>query len=323
MEANGDRPTPACSVVVLTYRSAETLAACLASVRPQVDALDGELVVIDNASPDETVEVARAAGVEAVRSRRNLGFAAGCNLGARHASGRVLVFVNPDAVLDPGCLQAVLDALADDASIGVVGGRAHTSDGDYDPRCVLGTPSLRGALGFALGLDHVFRHHPLLAPEQGPAELSTDRPVVAVPAVSGALVALPRQVWERLQGFDEDFFLYGEDVDLCLRAARAGWRSVVATGAGYQHVGGISSSSTTRDVMLYRGKVELYRRQLSPLGARVAVTALQAGALLRATASFVSHVRGAESARRWPVLFRGRNQWREGHLRHSAGEVAR
>jgi N-acetylglucosaminyl-diphospho-decaprenol L-rhamnosyltransferase len=313
---------PRCSVIVLTYRSGDSLPACVASLRPQVDALGGELLVVDNASPDHSVQVARDLGIEPVLADRNLGFAAGCNLGARHASGDVLVFVNPDAVVDDGCLRALLDTLDGAVDIGIVGGRAHVDNGSYDPRCVLGAPSLRGSLSFALGLDSAFRHHPVLAPEQGPAQLPTDRPVITAPAVSGALLAVAREVWEQLGGFDEGFFLYGEDVDLCLRAASAGWRTVAATGAGYRHVGGASSSSGLRDVLLYRGKVELYRRQLSRPAARVAVAALQAGALLRSLGAVAPHTRVAARAARWTALFRARRVWREGHLEGGRGAAA-
>jgi N-acetylglucosaminyl-diphospho-decaprenol L-rhamnosyltransferase len=322
MEPRDRTSPPRCSVIVLTYRSGDSLRACVASLRPQVDALGGELIVVDNASPDDSVEVARELGIEPVLATRNLGFAAGCNLGARHATGDVLVFVNPDAVVDDGGLRAMLDALDSAPDIGIAGGRAHAENGSYDPRCVLGTPSLRGSLSFALGLDSVFRHHRVLAPEQGPAQLPTDRPVITAPAVSGALLAVDREAWEQLGGFDEGFFLYGEDVDLCLRGASAGWRTVVATGAGYRHVGGASSTSGLRDVLLYRGKVELYRRQLSPPAARVAVAALQAGTMLRSLGVVAPLTPVAARASRWAALFRARRFWREGHLEGGRGVAA-
>lgn len=315
-------PSRRLSVVVLTYRSAATLEGCVRSLEPQVSALGGELVIVDNASPDQTVEVARRLGHEPVIAPRNLGFAAGCNLGARHASGDVLVFVNPDAAIDEGCLAAVLHAMESAGDIGIVGARAHTEQGAYDPRCVLGMPSLRGSLSFALGLDSVFRHHPLLAPEQGPADLPTDHAVVTATAVSGALLAVARPAWELLDGFDEQFFLYGEDVDLCLRAGSAAWRTVVATGAGYQHVGGASSASGLRDVLLYRGKVELYRRQLSPSAARVAITALQVGTLMRGLVGIVTGPGLPSRSRRWVTLYRSRREWREGHVSDHGGTVA-
>jgi N-acetylglucosaminyl-diphospho-decaprenol L-rhamnosyltransferase len=313
---------PGVSVIVLTYDSAASLPACLASLRPQVTALDGELVVVDNDSTDATVEVARDLGVHPLATGANLGFAAGCNVGARAAAGATLVFVNPDAELDEGCLLALMAALEEAPDVGLAGGRAHTHDGSYDARCALGRPSLWGAVAFATGMDAAFRHHPRLDPEHGPATLPAEGSVVGVGAVSGALLAVRRPVWERLGGFDERFFLYGEDVDLCLRAARLGMRTVVATAAGYRHTGGASSSGGTRDELLHRGKVELYRRHLSPAASGLAVAALQVGALLRGAAAFLPGARLSGRGRRWWELFTTRRRWRTGYAERTAGSVA-
>lgn len=309
--ASGD---PRLSVVVLTYQSGASLERCLASLQPQVDALGGELLVIDNDSADDTVEVARRAGIEAVPTGGNLGFAAGCNVGARHASGDLLVFVNPDSVVDDGCLAALVDAADEDGRWGPLGGRAHHPDGSYDRRSVLGRPSLRGAIAFASAIDMVFRGSAVLDPEHGPTELPASGPPVPVPAVSGALLAMPRPLWDRLGGFDECYFLYGEDVDLSLRATALGWQPVVVPEAGYVHVGGVSTSSISlRDILLYRGKVELYRRHLSPLAARIAIIALQVGTALRGAGVYIPVERIAARGRPWWELFRARRAWRQGY----------
>ena len=302
------------SVIVLTFNSADSLPACIASVRPQVDALGGEIVLVDNASTDATVAVARGLGLDPTCTGRNLGFAAGCNRGAREARGRVLVFVNPDAVLDDGCLDALVSEVDD--GIGPVGGRAHHGDGSYDPRCALGRPSAWGAAAFATGLSSLLRHHSRFDPENGPAHVPRAAPPRRVVAVSGALMAVPRTLWDRLDGFDERFFLYGEDVDLCLRASEHGWRPHLVPAAGYQHVGGGSSVGGGRDVLLYRGKVELYRGVLSDRGLGAALLALQLGAFLRGVATRIPGAPSTPRTRRWWALFRHRAQWRGGYLHH-------
>jgi N-acetylglucosaminyl-diphospho-decaprenol L-rhamnosyltransferase len=313
---------PSVSVVVLTHASARTLPTCLTSLRPQVEALHGELLVVDNASPDDTVAVARGLGFEPVATGGNLGFARGCNVGARLATGDVLVFMNPDAVLDEGALASLVDVASSAPRVGPVGGRAHTGDGAYDPRCVLGRPSLWGALSFAAGVGTVFRNHPVLDPEHGPRVVPDTGEPQAVAAVSGALMAVPRSLWEALDGFDERFFLYGEDVDLCVRAAALGWQPVVAGTVGYTHVGGASSSvSETRDVLLHRGKAELYHKHLRPGAARAAVTALQTGAMLRGAPARLPQHRFSDRAHRWRSVFLARDRWRDGYAGHG-GEVA-
>lgn len=304
------------TVVVLAYNSEATLADCLATLVDQVADVGGELVVVDNASRDASAAIARDWGVEVVVSDSNLGFAGGCNLGASTGSGEVVVLVNPDSELDEGAL-AQLVATATEPQYGPVGGRAHHADGTFDRRCAMGRPRLLGALAFAIGLDTALRGPSWgswLDRERGPDELPVDAGPVPVDAVSGAVMAVARDLWDRLEGLDEHFFVYGEDVDFCIRAAERDRTTVVATGAGYHHVGGMATdASLTRRVLLHRGKVDLYRRHLRPPLGALAVWCLQAGALARGLPSLVPGAPGAERSRPWLELFRARKRWRGGN----------
>lgn len=310
------RPKPAgrsvpATVVVLAYNSADTIGACLRSLRPQVDDLGAELVVVDNDSSDESASIAERFGAEVVLAEVNLGFAGGCNLGARAGDGDVVVLVNPDSQLDPGAL-ATLAEVARDERRGPVGGRAHHPDGTFDARCVMGRPHLRAALAFACGLDTLARGS-WFDPEHGPSDLP-EHGVVKVAAVSGAVMAVERSLWEVLGGLDEDFFVYGEDVDLCLRAAAAGRPPAVAAAAGYTHVGGMATDGTTdRRILLHRGKVDLYRRHLRSPWDGVAVACLQVGALARGLPALLPESRATLRAKPWLDLFRRRREWRLGH----------
>lgn len=304
---------PSLSVVVLTYNSAASLPACLTALQGQLEELGGDLVVVDNASADDTLAVARSLGVEPVTTGENLGFARGCAVGVAHARGELIVLVNPDAVLDVGALAA-FRAAANEPRRGPIGGRAHDPAGGYDPRAVLGRPSVWGAWSFALGVDRVGRGNRWLDPEHGPARLDADGSVVPVPAVSGACLAVPRRLWDALGGFDPRYFLYGEDLDLSLRARAAGWTPCVATAAGYEHVGGASSSSSElKDVLLYRGKVELYRQHLRPAGARAAIIGLQLGVALRAFGERLLPSASRSEIGRWTALQQARSRWRVGY----------
>ncbi len=304
--------TPRASVIVVAYNSAATLGDCLATLAPQVDALGGEVVVVDNASGDGSGDVAAAAGARVVRSEVNLGFAGGCNLGAAASDGEVVVLVNPDADLDPGALEVLVQTTQ--GPVGPVGGRAHHRDGTFDARCTMGRPRLRGAVAFALGLDTLWRGSSWFDPEHGPRHVGPSHEVVPVAAVSGAVMALGRPLWDRLGGLDEDFFVYGEDVDICMRAARAGAPPVVAAGAGYHHVGGMTIDGTPRRrILLYRGKVELYRRHLARPSSDLAVWCLQVGALVRGLPARLPLGIDPSRAAPWSELFRNRRQWRGGH----------
>lgn len=313
--------SPTVRVIVVSHNSAASLPACLQALQPQLTELGGELVVVDNDSEDDSVAVARRHGATVIEAARNLGFGAGCNLGAQGAAAELLVMVNPDSRLDAGCLSQLLEVHRAHVGAGPIGGRARLSDRSYDARAVLGRPRLRGALFFGLGLDVLFRGSRWIDPEHGPRAMPEgEGGAVAVEAVSGAVLAVPRDLWSRLHGFDERYYLYGEDVDLCLRAASIGWQPMMAVGASYTHVGGLTADgSHHRRMLLHRGKVELYRRHLAPWQAALAVRALQVGALLRGAATVADGTGLARRAAPWMELYRARRSWRDGHRVMSAG----
>ena len=188
-------------------------------LRQSVSLRDGaaEVVVVDNHSPSDPAvpRLRRCPGVSLWRSRRNAGFAAGANRGCRLAQGRWLLLLNPDISVPPDFLdQPVLlaDSLAaQDDRAGVVGFALRHSDGSrqhsFGP-----FPTLFGSLARLL-LPCARRKYHAVAPEQR----------CRVPWLTGCCVLLRRDCYEQLAGFDEDFFLYYEDVDLCRRATERGW----------------------------------------------------------------------------------------------------
>jgi N-acetylglucosaminyl-diphospho-decaprenol L-rhamnosyltransferase len=224
-------------------------------------------------------------------------------------------------VVDEGAVHAVVMAARELPRAGPLGGRAHHGNGAYDRRCVLGSPSLRGAALFALGATTVRRGSRLLDPEHGPLEVPADGRRVPVDAVSGAFLAVPRVLWDLLGGFDERFFLYGEDVDLAVRARAANWCPLLVTDAGYRHIGRGSSEAASAGVLLHRGKVELYRRHLDPVRFRLAVVALQLGVFLRGLPSLLPIPALSRRAQPWWQLFGDRRRWRTGYARHVPGTV--
>jgi N-acetylglucosaminyl-diphospho-decaprenol L-rhamnosyltransferase len=205
------------SVVVVTYQSAESLPALLDALAPQLAEGD-EVIVVDNASRDGTAAIAAAhpAVGRVVEPGGNVGFAAGCNAGAREATGDAVLLLNPDAVPEPGFLEALRRPPQEwDAWMGLVlladGGQVNTAGGEVH------------YLGFAWAGRY-------------------GRPAGEIPAaphevgfLSGACMAVRRGAWERLGGFPVSFFMYGEDVDLSLRLRLAGHRFGLVPGARCRH----------------------------------------------------------------------------------------
>lgn len=320
---------PEVTAVVVTYRSARDITVCLDALERSLDGISSEIVVVDNASDDETPDVAKRACPRArlVCSPDNVGFARGCNLGTALARGRYVLLVNPDAVLREDTVTELLACAKRHADAGVVGGRALHADGSPDPRAWWGRPGPWSTFCFATGVSTAFPGHRLLDPESSVRWQGDER---RVPVVSGALMLVEADLWRRLCGFDRAYFMYGEDVDLCLRAADEGRRVYVAPAATFHHRTGGSSTSVDKQVLLFRGKATLVRRRF-PLGTRTASIALLAsGVALRAVLARRTSVsperqgRPLVEARTWAELWARRGEWLPGWtLEHPAGDAGR
>ncbi|MCW2881892.1 MAG: glycosyltransferase family 2 protein [Sphaerisporangium sp.] len=305
------------SVIIVTYRSSGYIARCLAAVERAVKALDAEVIVVDNKSPDDTVEAARAAAPWARVVARNVngGFAEGCVAGAEVAGGRYLVFVNPDAEVQPEALTELLDCAERHPRAGIIGGRCVTEAGENDPRSWWGRPTPWSVFCFATGLSTVFPGRPLFDPES-PTTWDGER---QVPIVTGALMLISRRAWDEVGGFDTRIFMYGEDADLCLRVRGAGYRPMVTDRAVFVHPGGMSSSSLDKLALLFTGKVTVVRRHF-PRGLRaLGASMMLFGVWLRATLSRRVappdiERQGRPMAQRgdWAELWALRDTWRGG-----------
>jgi N-acetylglucosaminyl-diphospho-decaprenol L-rhamnosyltransferase len=210
----------ALAVVIVTYDSAPHITATLAALEGQLRD-DDELIVVDNASRDGTAAVVRSATSKAVvlQQGRNLGFAAGCQAGAAASRAPFLLFLNPDSVPDEGCLDALRSAGRDRGSWGAWQALV-TMDGGA-------SINTSGNVTHFLGMGWAGRcGQPLAAAPGQPAEITF---------ASGAALAVRRQAWEQLGGFDPRYFMYGEDLDFGLRLWLSGWRVGVVPAARVEH----------------------------------------------------------------------------------------
>jgi len=247
-ETSMDTGVSRISVVVVNWNAGESLATCLRSLA--ADALGGsEVIVVDNASSDGSMAAVRGVvpWLRVVDAGANLGFAAGANLGADGASGGVIVFVNPDARVLPGAVPALARGLDALPGAGIAGGGLLDPRGRWQP----------GAARFGpLG-------HLLLDTTLGrlPARLR-DRPY-EVDWVYGTFMAVRRDLFRRLGGFDPAYFLYGEDMDLCQRAAQLGVRTVHVPGARAVHGANVSAAQRFgigREAEVVKGELRFYAR---------------------------------------------------------------
>ena len=236
---SGVRPVrPHVSVVMVVYQTGEALIESIRHVlaEPLVD----EFVIIDNGSPADEAERLRDLGMAEPRvvlqqGHGNVGFARGANMGAETARGEYIIFLNPDANLQDGCVEALTGAFADQPVPTVVGARVMNTDG---------TEQRGGRRGEVTPVTTLLSFGHLTARFKGLSKFEihrerepTPEAPIAMPTISGACFALRREDFDLLGGFDEGYFLHVEDIDLCWRARQAGGQVLFQPAAQVIHLG--------------------------------------------------------------------------------------
>lgn len=209
-------------VVIVTYNSAQTLAGCLDSVQRALTDRQGRVIVVDNASGDESAKIASTHPLRplVIVSESNQGFALACNLGFRYGCSPTVLFLNPDASLEAGALSTLIEAISADNRLAAVGPRIDDPRGEFSAAAAGYEPTLRSVLGHFLGLARF----PWLRHYFRPVQLANPAAAAYVDWVSGGAMLVRREAFEQVGGFAERFFLYMEDVDLCRRLRTAGWK---------------------------------------------------------------------------------------------------
>ena len=211
-----------------------------------------EILVIDNSSErdKEYRPEALPAPVKVFYGIENKGFGSACNLGAEKAEGSILLFLNSDTILHEGCLDRSLAYLRSEERIGGLGIRTLKDDGTLDHGCKRGFPTPSASLYYFLGLD---KRHPE-SRRYGAYRQTFIREdqTAEVDAVSGSFLMMPKEVFQKVGGFDEDYFMYGEDLDLCYRIKEAGCRVVYFAGASMTHLRGQSGLSAQSKEIIYQ-----------------------------------------------------------------------
>lgn len=235
----------ALSVIVVSADSGPALRECVRQLL--TSSLSLELILIDNASHDgvpSAIERAYAhdARLKVIYNHRNLGFGPAVNLAAKQAGGQALLVLNPDCVLQENELRQLLAVLARKPKAGVIGAVVCDADGHPDPASWRRDPLLQRALNSMLGRPG----ERVNIDGEIPAE------VIEAEAVSGAVMLLPRAMFDRLGGFDEKYFLHCEDIDLCRRVRDLGYQVLLAGDVRVLH--GKGGSSRHRPVFVSRHK---------------------------------------------------------------------
>lgn len=224
------------SAVIVNYNTRRHLLDCVRSLR---DEAVNDVVVADNGSADGSAEAVSAldSTVTVVPTGGNLGYGGGANRGSAVARGELLLVCNADVVLEPGAVKSLVAAVDADPRRGVVGPRIEDTTGRVYP-----SPRQFPSVGDALGHGFIGLVAPRNRFSRRYRMLDSERTsLTEADWVSGSCLLVRRTAWEALGGFDESYFMFAEDVDLCWRAWKGGWTVAFEPAARVVHVRGAST----------------------------------------------------------------------------------
>ncbi len=309
-------PTPDVSVLIVSYNTSALLRDCLRSVYEETTGIDFEVIVVDNASSDDSAEMIRREfpDVRLIASTENLGFGRANNLAAEHARGRHLLLLNPDTLVHGPAIASLAGFADRHPGHGLYGGRTLRPDGSVDPSSCWGQPSIWSLFCFASGLSTAFKRNRLLDPESlGRWDRDSVR---RVGVVTGCLCLAPRNVWDELGGFDPRYFMYGEDTDLSLRARMLGYRPIITPEATITHiVGAASARRADKKVLVFKGVTTLLRLRWSPIRRAIGLALLTTGVWLRSfgNRAGMKNADATKDGRFWPEVWAARDRWLPGY----------
>ena len=251
-------------IVIVNWNAGNLLHECVDSVIRYGVPLVSKIIVVDNnSSDDSTFFIESLPKVDLLRAHENLGFGKACNLGATYCDSEFVLFLNPDARIYPDTLKSVLGFMGEkeNLNVGICGVQLENENGEI-ARSNSRFPSVTGLLSHSAGLSKLF---PILGAPMNEWDHSSTK---AVDQVIGAFFFVRRCLFESLDGFDERFFVYFEEVDFSFRAKLLGWSSVYFSGAKAFHVGGGSSQQVKAKRLFYsqRSRIQYVFKHFNALG---------------------------------------------------------
>jgi hypothetical protein len=226
------------SIIIVNYNMKRLVLECLASLERLRTELTFEVILVDNASSDDSPAAFRQAypWVSIIENSKNAGFARACNQGLALSQGDLILFLNPDTEMPQGTLDAMAELFRVNPDAGIAGCRTVNTGGSEEPG-VYRFPTLSRTL-----IDTPYLGKLPGGYEVKPGAIVKDS---EVEVICGACFMVRRETIERTGSFDEEFWMYGKDVELCRRARRAGWKIFYLTSCSVIHKGGSGASATT------------------------------------------------------------------------------
>lgn len=310
------------SIIIVNWNSKDYVRKCLQSIHANTHGIRFEIIVVDSASYDGCGEMlAREfSSVRFIQSEKNVGFATANNLGAKLAGGRYLLFLNPDTEIVGGAVNRLIQALEKKPKAGLAGAKLLNTDRSLQTSCIQSFPTVLNQMLDSEWLRRRFPRSPLWG--MAPFQETSETPSV-VEVVSGACILIQRSFFDHLSGFDQRFFMYSEDLDLCHRVHQAGMVCLYVPTARIVHHGGGSSKSARSQFSIVMMRESIHRllgfhrgpltafayRTLMGCTALVRLPFISGGMMLR---RICGQTAGPASLRKWLAILRwslGMESW--------------
>src|SRR3989344_1990823 len=250
------------SIILVNYKTCDLTRYALVSIYKETQGLDFEVIVVDNNSVDDSVEMIKKEfpRVILIANKDNLGFGKANNQALKIAQGEYLMFLNTDVVVLDGALNKLVKYLDEHADAMMAGPRLLNKDLTFQHACRRNLPNPVNSFFQLSGLAKILKHNKSV---NGYKQYAADPDITGpTQALSGAAMMFRRQVYDTIGGFDERFFMYGEDLDFCKRVLDKGWKTVYVSDARIIHFGGQSSGKRrTKSLVNFYEAMWLYYKK--------------------------------------------------------------
>jgi GT2 family glycosyltransferase len=253
------------SIIVVSWNTRNLLAQCLHSILATITLPQFQIIVVDNNSTDGSAELVANDFplVQLITNSKNLGFARATNQGIQASCGKHILLLNSDTILQPGSIHQMLEFMNANPQAGIVGGTLLNPD--LSPqRCFGAFPNFFSESLFAWGLDSRLPFSLFTKQIQQPIDAPHETDWVL-----GAALLIRRAVFQQIGMLDEDYFMYSEEIDMCYRAKKIGWRIYVIPNTPIIHLGGQSTRQTPGKMKaeLFRSKVRYFGKHFGSMPA--------------------------------------------------------
>ncbi|WP_248723528.1 glycosyltransferase family 2 protein [Seonamhaeicola sp. ML3] len=240
------------SVVILNYNVRHFLELCLRSVKAATSDIPSEIIVVDNASEDDSCDMVKTffPEVKLVENKQNLGFSKGNNIGVSKAQGEYLCILNPDTVVAEDTFSELLKLYNTKDDLGIIGCKLIDGSGTFLPESKRNIPVVKAAFKKMIGdSKYYYANH---VSENGAGD---------VDVLVGAFMFVKKDVYDVVQGFDEDYFMYGEDIDLSYKVLKQGYKNYYFGGTSVIHFKGESTLKDKNYARRFYGAMQIFYRK--------------------------------------------------------------